>query len=623
VQDLANSPASDAELDVWQAAGCTVRIDYSRALLEELRLASVDGFNRLAHGGLEIGGVLFGVHDAGAVKVLEHRALACEYGFGPSFTLSENDRRALENLLSSPATDAELSGMQPVGWYHSHTRSEILLSEKDLELFDRYFPDRWQIALVLRPHRFDPVRAGFFFREPDGSVHSASSRHEFVIPYRGGKPVQPLSVDGVPADSAPAVALQPAPHVPSPQPHAVSPAHLQLSPSPRAASARTRRRRAWSAAAIAVVACAAVLFWIGGSSASPGLALRAVDVGGQLRIDWNHNARVVQQSASGALEIEDGLVKVHDELSPEHLRAGNITYLRTTGTVMVRLLVRDANRRTLTEMTRFLGPPVAAAGVSDNGPAARSAKPDAIDPAPVPRASEPEADRRESVAAARSPSHRTREEGSPGQSGRQAPAASAPPRRALTISPAAVSRAAEPLFPAPPVIAANVAAPVATFIPRLPVLLPPKPGERGPTAGVDSSPPAGTVIWTGRLLRSGTVKILGSRASQGQITGGFPGAPIRVRVFPTELTQEGLRIFTADPGSVTAPEAPGAQNGWNRTVYVLNPRKAGEIRILENPGEQNDWNRLTLHAERGDHSVIFIRWQRVPQEPARRAVDDQ
>ena len=80
------------------------------------------------------------------------------------------------------------------------------------------------------------------------------------------------------------------------------------------------------------------------------------------------------------------------------------------------------------------------------------------------------------------------------------------------------------------------------------------------------------------------------------------------------MTQEGVRIFAADPESIGAPEAPGAQNGWNRTVYVLNPRKAGEVSILEAPGQQNAWNRLILRAERGDHSIIVLRWERLPAE---------
>jgi proteasome lid subunit RPN8/RPN11 len=176
-----NSTAWAAVSEVWQAAGCALRIAYSRSVMEELRLAASNDFNRLAKGGVEIGGVLFGVRDSDAVKILAHRALDCEYAFGPSFTLSDNDRRALEDLLASPHTDSGLSGMRPVGRYHSHTRSGILLSEEDLRLFQQYFPETWQIALVLRPHRFDPVRAGFFFREPDGSVQAAASCREFII----------------------------------------------------------------------------------------------------------------------------------------------------------------------------------------------------------------------------------------------------------------------------------------------------------------------------------------------------------------------------------------------------------------------------------------------------------
>jgi hypothetical protein len=57
------------------------------------------------------------------------------------------------------------------------------------------------------------------------------------------------------------------------------------------------------------------------------------------------------------LEIEDGSRKVHEELSQEHLRAGSITYLRTTGNVLVRLLVRGADQSTLTKASRFLTAP--------------------------------------------------------------------------------------------------------------------------------------------------------------------------------------------------------------------------------------------------------------------------
>jgi hypothetical protein len=640
-----NSTALARELEVWQPAGCAVRIDYPRAVMEELRLAASDGFNRMAHGGVEIGGVLFGVRDPEAVRILAHRALACEYAFGPSFTLWDNDRRALAELLALPGTDSGLSGMQPVGWYHSHTRSEILLSEKDLQLYHQYFPEIWQIALVLRPYRFEPVRAGFFFREPDGSVQAASSRLEFIVHPVGGKPDVGLPGDRTLAGTAPAPAhpVLPEPAVldlalqnSAPQPPALSsnprsepepkPASVAISSNPRR-SARSYSRPGWAlnssvsstviAAAVAVV-LAGMLLWIGRSRAPAGLSLRALDEGGQLRIDWNRNSRVIEQSRSGALEIEDGSLMVHDELSPEHLRAGSITYLRTTGNVVVRLLVRGADQNTFTEISRFLGPPPPAATLASAATIASAATmaPAASEAAPVERQPVPAVRQADPVPQPLNQplSQTARPAPVTNESARQIPAVSTPARRRLVLPPAGLPRPAEPLLPAPPAIAANTAAAMAAF-PRLPFPALLNSEEQGPAAG--------KIIWTGKLPRSGTIQILGNRASQGHLTGGLPGGPVRVQVFPSELTHEGLRIFAADPRSLGTPEAPGVQNGWNRTVYVLNPKKAGQIGVLEAPGQQNAWNRLILRADRGDHSIIVLRWERLPAESAPSAAGNQ
>jgi hypothetical protein len=375
------------------------------------------------------------------------------------------------------------------------------------------------------------------------------------------------------------------------------------------------------------LALAGAWFWIGHSRASAGLSVRALDAGGQLRIDWDRNSRVIRQGQSGVLEIEDGSVKVHDELSHEQLRGGSITYVRATGNVLVRLLVRGADQSTLTEVSRFLGPPVAAAAPADGGSADLSVKTDGIDAAPL--QGEPEQKVRDVEPLERPPIRTPREVRVQSESARQAPAASAPARRRLVLPPAGVPHPAEPLLPAPPVVAANTAAAPATVIPGPPAPAPrlPAPTPRVPAAAPlnppDPGPSAGKMIWTGKLARGGTIQILGNRASQGNITGGLPGTPVRVQVFPSELTQEGLRIFTADPRSIGAPEAPGAQNGWNRTVYVMNPRKAGEISIMEAPGQQNAWNRLILRAERGDHFIIVLRWELVPAPPALHAAGNR
>ena len=180
------------------------------------------------------------------------------------------------------------------------------------------------------------------------------------------------------------------------------------------------------------------------------------------------------------------------------------------------------------------------------------------------------------------------------------------PARRFTPPNRGLSAPAEAAVPPPPLIAANNAPSMAALIPRVSAPIPLKAADPGPRVG--------KIIWAGKLARRGTIQIQGNHASQGHLTGGLPGAPVRIQVFPAEMTQEGLRLFTAEPKLIGAPEAPGAQNGWNRTAYILNSRQAGDISIVEAPGQQNSWNRLVLRAERGEYSVVVLRWERLPGE---------
>src|SRR5580700_909524 len=160
-----------AALPQWNAPECPFTVAYSAQALDDIRLAVVDAFFSLPRGGAEIGGVLFGSWDGKRLAITGYAALDCEHAFGPAFTLSPDDEARLANLLASPVRD----GLQPVGWYHSHTRSEIFLSDADQEIHRRFFPEPWQVALVLRPHTYHPTRAGFFFRGADGGIRAETS----------------------------------------------------------------------------------------------------------------------------------------------------------------------------------------------------------------------------------------------------------------------------------------------------------------------------------------------------------------------------------------------------------------------------------------------------------------
>ena len=106
----------------WSVPQCPFTIEYSMRVLDDIRLAVMDAFFSLPRGGAEIGGVLIGKHVNGRVTVTDYVALDCEHAMGPSFTLSQRDEGKLGDLLAEVQKGA--TGV-PVGWYHSHTRSEI------------------------------------------------------------------------------------------------------------------------------------------------------------------------------------------------------------------------------------------------------------------------------------------------------------------------------------------------------------------------------------------------------------------------------------------------------------------------------------------------------------------
>jgi len=52
-----------------------------------------------------------------------------------------------------------------LGWYHTHPRMGVFLSDYDTWLHRHFFPDPYQVALVVEPHS---ATGGFFIRQNDG-----------------------------------------------------------------------------------------------------------------------------------------------------------------------------------------------------------------------------------------------------------------------------------------------------------------------------------------------------------------------------------------------------------------------------------------------------------------------
>ena len=372
----------ESEVATWKAPQCPFTIEYSLKALDDIRLAVVDAFFSLPRGGAEIGGILLGQRLKGRLAIEDYVALDCEHAFGPSFAHSTRDQDRLAQLLASAEQNPDR--LKPGGWYHSHTRSELFLSEADQDLHNRFFPEPWQVAVVLKPHTFHATRAGFFFREPDGSIHGTASYQEFEL--------EPLPVRPVPARVAPAtesassVRLRRGPDPEGPV-IAVEAEAAAQEPAPAAEPASEAQpgdpplpsfltppgvqesHRLATVLTIAIVVAVALAgagyqtrdLWLPRLMAAlrtaPELSvgLSAIDNEGQLLIQWDGNSPTVRQAANATLEIDDGLVPWEVQLDARHLRAGTFFYSRQSERIDVKLAIHLPGGQQAHGATSFLG----------------------------------------------------------------------------------------------------------------------------------------------------------------------------------------------------------------------------------------------------------------------------
>jgi hypothetical protein len=402
---------SETKFGAWTAPeGNLVGIEYSLVVIEEIRQAVTEGFQRFARGGIEVGGVLYGTYDGKTARILAVRDIACEHAHGPSFVFSDKDRAALTGQLETDRADARLEGFQPLGFYVSHTRSEILLQRGDQEIYEAFFPEMWQVALVVRPGRAGLMRAGFFVREADGTVKTDQSYLDFNFPERSAMaypsldragdramdraPIERRSYAGErPAAERPGRGIPPLEGDAQAEPPAAAPLpprSIQFPPSdatdaaPPAAPEPIRAPefalypetkihwKRWAMGVGVVIAAALVVLaglrfygnvpqgLFGGSSAAEPMSLAVFerqdnDHEGQLRIEWNHNAGPIRGASAGALQITDGKDVRSVTLAKEDLQRGSFTYARHAGEVQVQLEVQNPGGQKTREASRFLG----------------------------------------------------------------------------------------------------------------------------------------------------------------------------------------------------------------------------------------------------------------------------
>lgn len=189
----------------------------------------------------EVGGWLAGrwCHDAQAATefiIVEALLPAQQVRSGSTFlTFTHDSQVAMLSALEEQYEDKCI-----VGWYHTHPRMGIFLSGYDTWLHDHFFPQPWQIALVVEPHS---RHGGVFVRQAGelsprkyrGFYELRTAGAESVVDWANLKPhpaiPQPATEDTQPTAPAAPPAATPLATPPIAQPRTPEPPQAGEQPS--------------------------------------------------------------------------------------------------------------------------------------------------------------------------------------------------------------------------------------------------------------------------------------------------------------------------------------------------------------------------------------------------------
>jgi hypothetical protein len=357
---------------VWQAPGKPLAVYLSLHVVERLNADVMRGLAAVPKRGAEVGGVLLGSIEPGEttiVRVEDFQAIACAYGRGPSFFLSETEQQLLGSVAEEERP-ADSGVPQAVGYYRSHTREGTMaLGPEDLECIGKFFPDVNQVALLVRPFATKVGIAGFFVRE-NGSF---PGKTPLEFPFRRREmlgeeaPARRSMYDRKPRNrerreesyEVPVQAqVQASDYAPAYDYAQDQPTYVEVQPErlPR------KQRSPWTWLPIVFI-----FFVLGaalGYQTAVTLARRAViregatafalrlaaeRTGESLSVRWDRDSSAVRVAQRGMLEIVDGSVSKPVPLDTAQLREGSVIYQNMSRTVRFRLVIFVGENATVNE----------------------------------------------------------------------------------------------------------------------------------------------------------------------------------------------------------------------------------------------------------------------------------
>jgi hypothetical protein len=314
-------------------------------------MAVQEGFKALPRRGLEIGGLLIGTaRGAGnftVVDVDDFEPVESEHATGPSYVLSDADRRLLKDRIAGRQASTRLPPV--VGFYRSHSRKDFAITAEDASLFSTYCPKASDVFLLIKSNEVGPPTGGFIIRE-GGNVLSDSPYAQFALDWTLGIRA---------AREAPVRAVQIAPPPPPVTRTVQSPEPPRIAVPPRTAPAA--RWPSWLITAGVLGLAVGLSFAILRrppvsipANARP-LALNVTAAGNGLRLSWDHQTS--SPAGHAVLWIKDGPDEQRFELDSRQLSEGTVTYWPKGSDVTFRLVMLSAAGTSVTESVRSIGGP--------------------------------------------------------------------------------------------------------------------------------------------------------------------------------------------------------------------------------------------------------------------------
>src|SRR5215471_7012635 len=353
---------------VWEVPGKPVTVRLSFDVVSRLEMAVREGFKAIPRRGLETGGLLIGTRRGRGndvvLEIEDFEAVESEHAAGPSYLLSEADRRRLESRIAARGT----SGKKPhvVGFYRSHTRNGLAITMEDDYVFSNYFRKSSDVFLLIKSNDAAPPTGGFLIRE-GGRILSDTPYLQFTFSPEFAVRAERQAPPALPAPALPSPALPtpalPTSALPTLAPVPAIPARTVVTAMSLIFRPQVLRLILFAATGAVILAAGVSLaVWKRPVAAAPEgvaapLALSIRNSGNGLRLSWDHRAS--QQANHAILWIRDGEVDHKVELDAQQLSEGSIAYWPKTSDVDFRLQLL-APGGPVTESVRSVGGPVRA-----------------------------------------------------------------------------------------------------------------------------------------------------------------------------------------------------------------------------------------------------------------------